>query len=96
MGYSQETLILGQEDPGVVAPEVASTAPVADLALPGSASSSRQADLASFFPYSKGMSEQQMRFCCAAKCHDKVFFASPAISPQTASAKFGGHDELGP
>lgn len=81
-GLSQETLILGQEDPGVVAPEVASTAPVADLALPGSASSSRQADLASFFPYSKGMSEQQMRFCCAAKCHDKVFSPPQQYPPK--------------
>ena len=79
---SQETLILGQEDPGVVAPEVASTAPVADLASLDSASSSRQVDLASFFPYSKGMSEQQMRFCCAAKCHDKGFSPPQQYPPK--------------
>ena len=69
---SAETLVLGGE------PD--STAKGESEMNPKKPECSRQSGLTSFFGYSKGMTEKDMRFCCATKCHEKAF-APPTTYP---------------
>ena len=69
---SQDTLVLGEEP--------RSTAKGESEMNPKNREGSRQSGLTSFFNYSKGMTEKDMRFCCATQCHENAF-APPTTYP---------------